>query len=242
MNEEHLIVKEVKKASKDMELADTMIRKYMPFIKKEVAHFINGPALDNIDEVSIGMIAFHEAIKTYNSSRGSFLNFAALLIRSRLIDFTKIYYRHRDEISLDMKINMKDDHNLTLKDVMPSKEDLNKEVIEKNATRQELTEFKNDLQEYGLKLTDIAENCPKQSRTFNSMKIIFAYVLKNPDILKKMMSKKQLPIKDLVNGSGVSKKIIERHRKYLIAILLIQTNGYDILRSHIKSLMKGDQL
>ena len=43
----------------------------------------------------------------------------------------------------------------------------------------------------------------------------------------------RLPMQDLALGSGVDKKTIERHRKYLVAILLAFTNGYEIIRGHL---------
>ena len=38
---------------------------------------------------------------------------------------------------------------------------------------------------------------------------------------------------ELASGSGTGKKIMERHRKYLAAILLAFTNGYEIIRGHL---------
>ena len=43
----------------------------------------------------------------------------------------------------------------------------------------------------------------------------------------------RLPINELAAGSGVDKKTLERHRKYLVAILLAFTNGYEIIRGHL---------
>ena len=37
----------------------------------------------------------------------------------------------------------------------------------------------------------------------------------------------------LAAGSGTDKKTMERHRKYLVAILLAFTNGYEIIRGHL---------
>ena len=34
-------------------------------------------------------------------------------------------------------------------------------------------------------------------------------------------------------GTGVERKTLERHRKYLLAILLAFTNGYEIIRGHL---------
>ena len=38
---------------------------------------------------------------------------------------------------------------------------------------------------------------------------------------------------ELSAGSGTDKKTMERHRKYLVAILLAFTNGYEIIRGHL---------
>ena len=41
---------------------------------------------------------------------------------------------------------------------------------------------------------------------------------------------------ELAAGSGTDKKTMERHRKYLVAILLAFTNGYEIIRGHLRQL------
>ena len=43
----------------------------------------------------------------------------------------------------------------------------------------------------------------------------------------------KLPISDLAEGSGVERKTLERHRKYLVALLLAYTNGFEIIRGHL---------
>ena len=35
------------------------------------------------------------------------------------------------------------------------------------------------------------------------------------------------------SSSGTDRKTMERHRKYLVAILLAFTNGYEIIRGHL---------
>lgn len=47
---------------------------------------------------------------------------------------------------------------------------------------------------------------------------------------------------ELVEGTGVERKTLERHRKYLAAILLAFTNGYEIIRGHLAqvTLKRGD--
>ena len=38
--------------------------------------------------------------------------------------------------------------------------------------------------------------------------------------------------------SGVERKTLERHRKYILAMLLIQTNGYEIIRGHLRHVLR----
>lgn len=84
MNSEHQIVREVYEAKKDLQAADRLISAYMPFIRAETARFLNRPPVDgHDDELSIAMIAFHEAVKGYRRTRGSFFKYASLLIKSK---------------------------------------------------------------------------------------------------------------------------------------------------------------
>ncbi len=64
MNEEHVLVSQVYEAKEDMEAADRLIGTYLPFIKSETAKYLKRPLVEeNDDELSIAMIAFHEAIR-----------------------------------------------------------------------------------------------------------------------------------------------------------------------------------
>ena len=102
MNNEHKIVQQVYAAKEDVQAADRLIGTYLPFIKTETAKFLKRPPIEgHDDELSIAMIAFHEAIGGYSRTRGAFLKYAAMLIRSRLIDYSRREQRHSRVISLD---------------------------------------------------------------------------------------------------------------------------------------------
>ena len=61
----------------------------------------------------------------------------------------------------------------------------------------------------------------------------------HPELLEELLRTKRLPMARLAGGSGVERKTLERHRSYMIALLLIYTNGYDIIRGHLKQVLKG---
>ena len=101
MSEEHQIVSVVYAAKEDVERAEAMLRDYMPFIRSEASKCLSRFCTDQDDALSIAMMAFHEAILGYDKSRGAFLSYAALRIRSRIIDWQRKEARHQGQISLD---------------------------------------------------------------------------------------------------------------------------------------------
>ena len=211
MNDEHKIIQQVYAAKEDIQAADDLIRAYLPFIKAETAKFLMRPPMEGQDdELSIAMMAFHEAIGGYSRTRGSFLKYAAMLIRSRLVDYSRREQRHsREETAL------------------------------RDATRAEIEELTRQMQEFGVGLSDVADNCPKQQRTLDACRRALEYAKGNPELLEDFLKTKRLPIGQLATGSGVERKTLERHRKYMVALLLIYTNGYEIIRGHLKQVMKG---
>ena len=79
----------------------------------------------------------------------------------------------------------------------------------------------------------MADNCPRQQRTLEACRAVLDCARASPIRLEKLLRTGRLPMRELAFGSGVDKKTIERHRKYLVAILLAFTNGYEIIRGHL---------
>ena len=50
---------------------------------------------------------------------------------------------------------------------------------------------------------------------------VLNYAKENPELLDELLRTKRLPITKLSQGSGVDRKTLERHRKYMVAMLLI---------------------
>ncbi len=207
----------------------------MPFIKSETAKFLKRPPDPSDDELSIAMFAFYEAVRSYTKSRGAFLNFAALQIRSRLIDNYRKEKRNKGQISLDSS----DEEQADLLETIPDGHDEYEATEMREATRQEIEELTAQMTDFGVSMTDVADNSPRQSRTMESCRRAIAYARSHPDILEDFLRTKRVPIARLAEGAAVDRKSLERHRLYLVAVLLICTNGYEILRGHIMQVLKG---
>lgn len=237
MKEDANIIRQVIAAKEDIQAADELIRSYMPFIKAETARFLKrAPIEGHDDELSIAFMAFHEAIGGYSSMRGSFIKYASMLIKSRLIDYHRKERKYRNLISLDTPAG---EEETPLADTLSDQKDYSGEMITRNATRAEIEELSRQMETFDVSLSDVADNCPRQQRTLDACRCALSYAKENPSLLEELLQTKRLPIAKLCEGSGVSRKTLERHRKYMVALLLIYTNGYEIIRGHLKQVMKG---
>lgn len=240
MNEEHGILEQVYAAKESVQAADQLIGDYLPFIRAETAKFLKRPPEEGRDdELSIAMIAFHEAIGGYAKHRGSFLKYASMLIRSRLIDYARKERRHRQTVSLDAPAA--GEESASLGETLPEERDHPEESAHRQATRQEIEELSRQMESFGVSLSDVADNCPKQQRTLQACRKALAYARENRWLLEELVQGKKLPLAKLSDGSGVERKTLERHRKYLVALLLIYTNGYEIIRGHLAQVMEGGE-
>ena len=234
----HKLIKQVYEAKKDSHAVDELISAYMPFIKAETARFINRPPQPEDDELSIAMFAFYEAIRSYSRLKGSFLSFAALQIKNRLIDNYRKEKRSRGLISLDTP----DEDDNELIDTISDSHDEYEENEIREATQAEIRELSAQMETFGVSLSDVADNSPKQGRTLAACQKAVAYARSHPGILEEFLRTKRVPIAKLAEGTNTERKTLERHRRYLVAVLLICTNGYEIMRGHIMQVLKGGEI
>lgn len=232
------IVSRVNLAKNDGNEADRLISDYMPFIKAETAKFLNRPPDKSDDELSIAMFAFYEAIRNYSLLRGSFLRFASMHIKNRLIDNYRREKRNRGNISL---YTPDENEKTELIDSIKDSRDHYSESEVREATRQEIEELSAQMEDFGVSFTDIAANSPKQQRTLEACGKAVRFAKNNPSLLEEFLRTKRVPLAAMADGTGVERKTLERHRRYLVAMLLICTNGYEIMRDHIMQVLKGGE-
>lgn len=231
----HKILKSVYEAKTDSQKADDFIRSYIPFIRSEASKAVSRQCTEHDDEYSIAMMAFYEAIMSYERFRGAFLPYASTVIKSRLIDYNRKESRYKNNISLYQETSETDERELI--ETIPDKTDNFEELVNRQATQQEIQELSRVMKDFGISFSDVADNCPKQERTLKSCGDAIRYAADNKELLDLLLRTKKLPMAELVAGSGAERKTLERHRKYILAMLLVQTNGYEMIRGHIKSVI-----
>ena len=241
MNNKYLLVQQIGHAKKDSAAADQLIEQYLPFIRSEAAKFMKRiPVEGQDDELSIAMFAFYEAILAYQPSKGAFLHLAALAIRNRLIDFCRREQRHQGILSLDASDSQEDSPSALLEKLEDPKDAIG-ELEHRRSTKQEISVFSQELASFGLSLSQVADSCPKQERTLCACMKALEYAKKHPSLLEQMVQKKKLPLRQLCEGAGVERKTLERHRDYMIAILLAYTNGFELIRGHLRQIQGKEE-
>lgn len=224
------ILRAVYAAKESNEAADALIRRYIPFIRAEASKFLGRLCTESDDAYSIAMIAFHQAILGYSRERGAFLSYAALVIRSRLIDEFRRERHYQEVVSLDAP----DDDGDALFERVADHRDALEEKQNLEATRQEIQELACVMGQFGVSFADVADHCPKQERTMQTCLRAIHYAMENRSLLEELLRTKKLPLAELVKNAGCDRKTLERHRKYVLVMLLIQTNGYEIIRGHLR--------
>lgn len=217
----------------DEDTLNYLIKSYQPFIAKCVSDVCKryiDPKRD--DEFSIGLSAFYSAIQAYSPERGSsFLSFAKLVITRRIIDDIRSKQKHVVSVSLDETFDAEKLENpREIKAVKASYDD------EQDAwnRRQEIFEFQEKLAHYKLTLTELTEVAPKHKDARESA-IRIARILHNDESMRKSVrKKKKLPMKDLVKQVDVSKKTLERNRKYILAIFIVLDEKFLYLNDYLK--------
>ena len=167
------------------------------------------------------------------------MKFAALVIKRRLIDYGRREKRFAGNVSLSTSVS--DDDSLSIEDTISDSERPHEELHARDDFKREIEELTVQLSGFGITLSDVAASCPRQERTLKACRDVLLFVMKNPALTEKLRETKKLPMTEIHHGSGVEKKTLERHRKYIVTLLLIYSNGYDSIRAHLKQIFRTEE-
>ncbi len=98
------IPEEIQKARENEADMNLLIEKNKKFIITSAWKTVNHYVTESDDEWSVALIAFHEAVLSYEEEKGNFHSFAALVIRRRLLDYLRTEARHAGEIAVELAV------------------------------------------------------------------------------------------------------------------------------------------
>lgn len=221
------ILKRIEKINNgDINERNKFIQDYIPFIIKNVSKILNMYIeSENSDEYMIGLEAFNEALDKYDSSRGSFLSFSILVIRSRLID-----YKRKEKSSIEIISFDQYKENEGLREYSELAID---EYNHSTDLQLELMEFKNKLKGFNITLNELTDHCPKHIDTRTEAIKTAKYIYEHEKEKEFLYQKKRLPYIQIQKDLCQSRKFLDRNKKFIIASVLILDSNLDLIKTYL---------
>lgn len=232
-------------AKSDERKFEELVRKNKRFILgcayKTTRRFVT----ESDDKWSIALIAFHEAVQTYDAGKGSFKQFAGLVIRRRLLDELGKNARRKNEIAADLSGGGRDDDEEPASIRLEAERRVSEESIrrqeEQTSVRDEIDAVGQTLGQYGISFFDLADCSPKAQKTKAACASVIRALIADDELMARMHDTGTLPSKILCERAGVPKKILENHRKYIIAAAEILYGDYPKLAEYLRYVKKGGE-
>lgn len=202
-------------AKRDPVLRNQFLTENQGFVRKVAsAHCRRFLEWGRDEELSIAMIALDSAIDIYQPHKGAaFKTFASVLIKRRLIDYQRSAQRRRKR---EQPV-----------DQVPDLPQQGGEEFLRLERSSELGEFSACLDGLGIRFSDLAKESPRQQRVRARLMRVADCIAARPQLLQQILAKGRLPLQELVELTGESKKVLAKRRRYLLAILVVAARPQD---------------
>lgn len=196
---------------------ERLVNEHRRFLLACASRTVNHFVTEQDDEWSVTLQAFYEAVNTYDPCRGELQSFASVCIRRRLTDWMRTAYRRREEPEEEIPEALPDGEH------WPGEYTISDEI---EAVQEELKSF-------GFSFFDVADSSPKAQKSRKKCAAVIAALMRDEELYQSMFRTGMLPAKTLTKASGISGKVIEKHRRYIIAAAIILHGDYPLLSEYL---------
>lgn len=183
------------------------------------------------DEWSVALYAFSKAIDTYNADTGPFLTYAETVIRRSLIDEFRKQTRRSREIAVPPNTFDGAGEELEFSSVQYAVV-RNSIRAADSSLRDEITALAGACESFGFVFSDLIQVSPRQEKTRSACARAVRFLLCDPERLERLFETHQLPMQALIQQAFLSKKLLDRHRKYIITATIVLTGDYPALAEY----------
>ncbi len=203
------------RSNKDEKGISDLIEQYKPYIIRIVSNTKRSYVeIDNDEELSIGLMAFYEAIERYEPDKGKFLSYAAIVIESRvksyILNEKKHYHQNIESIEEPASQKMS--------------------IEEKYEIVNEIEVFERTLGLFKITLDQLTDQAPKHIDTRKNAVDISVKTSHEKDLIQFFYSKFRLPITKIAERFLVSIKVIKGSKSFIIACIIILTKNLEALK------------
>ena len=227
---------DVRRAQADPAERERLIERFTPFIlrvtTRAVGHYVR---MGQDDEVSVALIAFNEAIDRFDASRGgNFLALADTVIRRRLVDH---YRRERQHGEIPLSAFGSDDPGREAP--FPGEEQAALEThlddVARQERREEIERYRDELGAVGIDFPQLLRHAPKHRDARAAAVSVARLVAQTPEFASFLRERGTLPMGRIDGQVEVSRKTLERHRKYIVAVAIALMGDYPYLQTYLRS-------
>lgn len=220
-------------AKEDKVILENLIRQSEYYILKCASKACHRYISKSDDEWSISLIAFSQAVENYELSKGSFLGFAGLVIKRRLIDYSKNQGKYHLEVSIAPDV-FETSPEEDAEDISIRMEVAQKVVTQvSNDIKLEIEAVNTIFSGYGFSFFELSKCSPHAAKTRNACAKAVNYMLRNSLLIHELKETGMLPLKIIEKNSKIPRKILERHRKYIIAAIEILSGDYPNIAEYL---------
>lgn len=202
----------------DQLVRERLIKHYKPYVLNTVGHICKKFVSWSDEEASIGLIALNKAIDTFDPSKGrTFLNYVYLIIKRDLIDFFR-----KEQSERHLSFHDHDEENIqSAYEVKQSLQLYEKERQTSNLV-EEILELSAELNKYQIKFEELEKFSPKHKDTRENLFELVEKFVEDEECVSQFLQKRVFPTTAFVKKTGYKVKTIERHRKYIVTLVLLK--------------------
>ncbi|MEW6522567.1 MAG: RNA polymerase sigma-I factor [Bacillota bacterium] len=218
----------------DAAARDALIRAHTR-VALRVAGMVSGRyvKVGSDDEASVALMALNEAIDAFDPDQGvEFASFVTTVVRRRLIDHFRRESRRR-ELPMS-QLDRTDDEGNIASPIQVLAVDNHHRRLEQEERRAEIEAYGRELENYGISMRELVKVSPRHQDARARAMDIARTIARDPQMCRYLRDRRELPLRLLEERVAVSRKTLERQRKYLIAMTLVLTGDYGYLREYLR--------
>ena len=203
----------------DVNSREQLLEKHRDFVAKVCSNVCyKHLAWENDEELSIGLMALNEAIDAFDVKASvKFTTFARTVIKRRLIDYIRSQAKYTNE-----QLNtFRDD----IDELEAASNARSQELYQEGQYHENLSDimeyYAEKLSEFDIDINQLFKISPKHKDTRDSLFKAALTINQDQTMLQYLLRYGHLPIKNLSTACNLSRKVLEKGRKYIIALVLI---------------------
>jgi RNA polymerase sigma factor len=198
---------DISRIAAEDEARSEFIGQHREFIRRAASLHCGRPLTWGRDEeLSIAMLAFDTALSSYSAERGAkFETFATLVIKRRLIDYQRRQARNQETPVAEI----------------PSGALGRDQVFDRLERAWELEEFEHMVGAYSISFKHLKNESPRHKRVRERLLEAVTNIIGKPQLHKAILESGRLPLEELCQLTGETRKALAKRRRYLLAALLV---------------------